>query len=94
MARHKLLLRLVALCAVAAQAQMDPLSKWLYDLKIPIPPIAAAYEGFLFNLTDGVCTHLVVGALSAGGGAAPARVAVTASSSRTSTSPAASRRGS
>ena len=79
MARHKLLLRLVALCAVAAQAQMDPLSKWLYDLKIPIPPIAAAYEGFLFNLTDGVCTHLVVGALSAGGGAAPARVAVTAS---------------
>ena len=45
MARHKLLLRLVALCAVAAQAQMDPLSKWLYDLKIPIPPIAAVYSG-------------------------------------------------
>ena len=69
--RHRGLASLVAIAfaaAAGAQAPDDPLSKWLYGLKVPIPDFSGSYDGFDFSMSDGSCTKILIGAMGAGVG--------------------------
>ena len=53
--------------AAAAAPKSDPLSAWLYNLKLPLPDAHGVVDGVDVSLTQATCTHAQIKTLAATG---------------------------
>ena len=66
----RIALHLLAAAAAATAAETtdkDPLSAWLYNLKLPLPDAHGVVDGVDVSLTQATCTHAQIKTLAATG---------------------------
>ena len=66
----RIVLRILAAAAAATAATttgQDPLSAWLYNLRLPLPDAHGVVDGVDVSLTGATCTHAQIKTLAATG---------------------------